>query len=277
MRVHSYRIWSLAIALAAAAPLVQAAEASVGVRTYAQDAPALPAWDEDTASGRSSQPPAVSFAVNSIYGDSSASAQGAADARTGALKAKFSAMVAGDRELVGRGATANGALSLVGDINIVGAAPSGVATFNALLGGVYATRSDSFNSTIGVNYSFQVGTSPEFNGRLDYSRGAGTFSIPFTWTQTVHPGDVIGFSAFMRASVTAALGVADLDVLNTFKITGVDLPPGYSFTPDADGFLSQFGVTPVPEPATAVLFAAGLLLVGWARRRDLGAAVVGRR
>jgi hypothetical protein len=269
MRIHSYRIWSLALALAAAAPLARAGEAEVSVRTYAQDAPTFPAWDEDTASGQSKQPPAVSFAVNSIYGDSSASAQAAADGLTGALKAKFSAMVAGDGEVVGRSATATGALSLQGNINIVGGAPMGVATFNALLGGVYTTRPDSFNSTIGVNYSFQVGTSPEFNGRLDYSRSAGTFSIPFTWTQTVHPGDVIGFSTFMRASVTAALSVAELDVLNTFKITGIDLSPGYSFTPDADGFLSQFVTSPVPEPATAALFAAGLLLVGWARRRSL--------
>ena len=70
----------------------------------------------------------------------------------------------------------------------------------------------------------------------------------------MQPGTNIAFDLYLRSTASAQFGVAELDALNTFKITTIDLPPGYSFRADSDGFLSKFGaavpITPVPEPST---------------------------
>ena len=79
----------------------------------------------------------------------------------------------------------------------------------------------------------------------------------------------------------AVAGLVDLDATNTFKITGIGLPPGYSFTSDSTGFLSQFGAptvpvdpgTPpvghVPEPGSLLLVGLAGMLVAATRRRGL--------
>lgn len=262
----------LSACLSVAAPLLaHAADAGGSVRTVALDVGFGPLTDEHTAGGNSKSPPVASQAASSQYGASMATAAVSVDGYTGAARAKFSADVAAISYIAGRGANASGALSLTGSIGIVGSGSPGVATFSAVLDGIYTADPLSFNSILSLDYAFQVGSSPEFNGRLDHSRTTGTFAIPFTWTQMVQAGDQIDFSIYLHGSATAGFGLAELDALNTFKITAIDLPPGYSFTPDADGFLSQFSATtatpPVPEPATFALCGMGLIAIALARRR----------
>lgn len=179
--------------------------------------------------------------------------------------------VAADSYLPGRNAFASSSTSLIGSIGILGVGPPQVATFGGVFEGLYSFTPSTSDSSIGIDYAFRVGSSPLFHGRLDYGRTTGKFSIPFIWTQTVQQDDMIEFDLFLSGTASVAFGVAELDALNTFKITTIDLPPGYSFRPDADGFLSKFGaaapITPVPEPATWALFSAGLALLAWRRRR----------
>lgn len=261
----------MAACLSIAAPLAHAADAGGSARTVALDVTYGSFTDEHTTGRSSKSPPVVSLAVSSQYGASMATAEVLIDGYTGAARAKFSADVAATDYVAGRGANASGALGLTGSIGIVGSGSPGVATFGGVLEGAYSADPLSFNSLMSLDYAFLVGSSPEFNGHLDYSRASGTFSIPFTWTQTVQDGDEIAFMIYLHGSATAGFGLAELDALNTFEITTIDLPPGYSFTPDADGFLSQFGAsaptTPVPEPATAVLTGIGLIAIAWAQRR----------
>jgi len=264
----------LAAGLALTAPLAHAAQVGGGVRTFALDYPHVLDSDEDTAGGNSNSPPVVSYAVDSLAGDSMAHAQISVDGYTGAMRAKFSAQVGATDYLAGRGATASGTAGLTGSIGILGSGSPVLATFGGVLEGAYSADPLSLNSSISLDYSFLVGASPDFRGRVDYSRATGTFSIPFTWTQTVQAGDRIDFLLYLHGSATAGFGLAELDALNTFEITTIDLPPGYSFTPDADGFLSQFDASaptaPVPEPATAGLIGIGLIaiVIAWTRRRS---------
>ena len=94
----------------------------------------------------------------------------------------------------------------------------------------------------------------------------------------VNPGDMMHFDLYLKTDVSAVAGLVDFDATNTFKITDITLPPGYSFTPDSNGFLSQFSAPPaivnpgtqVPEPGTLVLMSlAGMLAVVTRRHGSL--------
>lgn len=132
----------------------------------------------------------------------------------------------------------------------------------------------SADNSVAMDYHFRVGDSPEFHNtsKLYYfCCSPGTFSIPFTWTQMVSAGDAIVFDFYLRSDLVTVAGLAEFDASNTFKVTGIDLPDGYSFTSDSDGFLSKFGAAPpptsVPEPASSLLLGLGLTLMAATRRR----------
>lgn len=271
--------WVLALCAGMAWPLAHAGAVQIVVRTYAQDFPALPAGVERTDGGRATAPPVALFSVLSAAGDSTAFSQVDANGLTGAAHARFLSVVSADRYLVGRNAFASGGFNMTGNIGIVGAALPGLATFTALLEGAYTFSNPTELSTVHLDYSFQVGESPDLNGVIDGSRTSGLFSVPFTWTQLVEAGDTIPFTLFFTGNASSLAGTTDLDVLNTFKITGIDLPAGLTFTPDAQGFLSQFAapdVSSVPEPSSMLLLGIGMLAVGAVKRRGVARALGAR-
>lgn len=74
MKTHLCLPPLLALGMALAAPLAQAAEVIAGVRTYVQDVRFGQFSDEDFLSGKKSSLPVLSYSVSSLYGDSRAEA-----------------------------------------------------------------------------------------------------------------------------------------------------------------------------------------------------------
>lgn len=283
---HSTRFpaYLLALGLGAFAPLAHAADAGASVRAFATDAPSGVDFTDHSANGPSSGS-GVSRSVTSVAGNASSSAQAVVDPLSGTIHEKLNGAVAASKFIVGRAAGATSVASMRGSIDLVGPALPGLATFTAVLEGSYDISTPppfnypSIDNSVAMDYMFQVGDSPAFNNtsKLYYfCCSPGTFNIPFTWTQMVSAGDSILFDFYLRADLLTGAGLAQFDASNTFKVTGVDLPEGYSFTSDSDGFLSQFGTAPpvssVPEPQSALLFGLGLLLTAAARLRNTARA-----
>lgn len=275
-----YPAYLLALGLGALAPLAHAAYASASVSTFAYDAPSGADYTSHSANGPISGS-GVSRSVSSVVGNASSSAQAAVDPLSGALHEKLNGAVAASKFIVGRAAGGTSMASMGGSINLVGPAAPGLATFTAVLEGSYDISTPSpfdypsADNSVVMNYTFRVGDSPQFHNTSPlyyFCCSPGTFSIPFIWTQMVSAGDSILFDFSLRADLVTVAGLAQFDASNTFKVTGIDLPDGYSFTSDSDGFLSTFGaappVTSVPEPESSLLLGLGLTLMAATRRRN---------
>ena len=110
MKTHPCLPPLLALGMALAAPLAQAAEAAAGVRTYVQDgqyAPSGQRSDEDFLSGKKSSLPVLSYSVSSLYGNSRAEAQAYVDGLSGAIRTRSRSEVAADSYIAGRNAFAS--------------------------------------------------------------------------------------------------------------------------------------------------------------------------
>jgi len=287
--VHRGLAWLLALAFSstALAPLMHAGEAQVAVRVYAQDSSINASGSQSVSTPASFHPVANATAM---YTAGLARGYGYVDASTytGAIHADFQAAVDDTRFVIGRGANTSGSGSMTGSITLSAGHPPGLATFSAVLEGSYNFSNSifNFNNSISLDYAASVGDGPERSGNLSFrdvpATTAGLFSVPLTWTQMVHPGDRIDMSFYLHASVTSGVDAVELNALNTFKLTAIDLPEGYTYTPDAEGFLSQFQQptteppvtsTAVPEPATGMLMGSvilfGLALIRHRRRGTL--------
>lgn len=277
IHLQACRPYLLALGLCAMSPFGHAALAQVAVRAFGMDLPSGVGFTVNTA-GTPSGPALASRSVAAVAGDSSSYAQATADPLSGVVREKLGATVAASRYVVGRHAGGSSTASMSGSINLVGPASPGLATFTAVLEGSYNILTPapfdypSVDNSVAMNYHFQVGDSPEFHNLGDvyyFCCTPGTFSIPFSWTQLVSAGDSIFFDFYLDVDVLTVAGLSQFDASNTFKVTGVDLPDGYSFTSDASGFLSQFGapVSAVPEPMSLLLVGLGLTAIGTSRRR----------
>lgn len=278
------------VALCTASTGVTAGIVQVGVRAFAGDFPSGVPYIINTDGSLACCLTTASRAVSAVAGDASASAMAQADALNGTLKEKMSASVAASRFVIGRNSGGTSSAAMQGSINLMGPLP-GLATFGGVLEGTYNIVTpapfnfQSLDNSVRIQYNFYVGNRffnsparPPFQGdQYFFCCGAGTFSIPFSWTQLVNPGDKIDFDLSLRTDVSAVAGLVDFDATNTFKITNIDLPTGYSFTSDASGFLSQFGATPVAqvdEPQTLLLVGLAGLLAATTRRRNVRKAAV---
>ncbi|MDD5580487.1 MAG: hypothetical protein PHY16_14565 [Methylobacter sp.] len=271
---RAYLIISFNMALFAASPSY-AAIAQVSVTAFASDVPSGVSFTKNVDGSPATGFAVASRTVTTVAGNASSQAVAQADALSGAIKEKVSADVVADHYVIGRNSGASSISSMGGSINLAGGtALPGLATFTAVLEGSYSVLTPapfnfpSLDNSIRMQYTFQVGDSPEFHDNLLYSCCTpGTFSIPFTWTQVVQPGDDIFFNLFLKTDASAVAGDVKFDASNTFKINGIDLPPGYTFTSDAQGFLSQYaGPLSVPVPATFWLFGSVLALIVAIRR-----------
>jgi PEP-CTERM motif len=270
--------WMLALAFGSPAiiPSTLAGEAQVGVRAFVQDLAVNASGEQSVGTPASFHPTASATALYKA-GLSNAFLHADANALTGALHANYLANVGADHYVVGRNAFASGSAAVTGSITLSDGYPPGLATFSAILEGAYNFDNSVFKyqNSMSLDFSASVGNGPERNGHLDFDPFtiAGLFSVPMTWTQMVHPGERIDMYFYMSGRVSGLVGMNTLDVSNTFRLTDIDLPSGYTYTPDADGFLSEFQnpsepppLSPVPEPATTGLFGAAVL-TGLAFRR----------
>ena len=268
-------VLAVLLVLAAAEP-ANAADVQVSVRVSAIDIgfPTVINTDGGQAGALQGTPPLASFSVQGTSGIVLSSAAMQADAFTGKIRGNLLSSVGDTAPRVGRGGSATGTASMVGSITLAGPAP-GVATFTGVVEGAYnfGTADARYFNSGSIEANGIIGDVYREIGTLNFDprTGAGLFSVPLTWTMAVLPGQRLDMSFYLRSTLTTVVDISSIDIANTFKLTAIDLPAGYTYKADEQGFLSQFAPTAVPEPASSTLLLAGLGGVAvLARRRGLG-------
>ena len=253
------------LALATTSPL-HAAEVQVGVRISAMDIgyDTVILSDGGFAGPVQGTVPRTSFFVQGSSGVVLSSSFMQADALTGQMRGNLlSSVSSGDTTpRPGRGGSATGTASMTGSITLAGSAPPGLATFAGIFEGAYnfGTANTRYNNSASVEGYGIVGDVYQGINRIDFNAftGAGLFGVPLSWTVAVQPGQRLDMSFYMRAALISVVGITTIDIGNTFKLTSISLPAGYTYAPDAQGFLSQFVPSVVPEPTSGTLLLAGL-------------------
>jgi len=215
-------------------------------------------------------PPVAAYAVQGSTGIVWSRAAMAADGLSGRIGGSLVSTVGDTMPRAGRGGSATSVASMVGSIVLSGPAP-GMATFTGLLEGAYnfGTADARFNNSGGIEGYGLIGDVYRDIGRIDFDplTGAGLFGVPLSWTVPVLPGQRLDMQFDLRSTRSTVVGISAIDFSNTFKLTSIALPAGYTYAPDAQGFLSTFVPSAVPEPAPAALLLAGLGGVAFAVRR----------
>lgn len=266
---------ALALALACTTWAAGAAEVQVGMSATAIDIGLNSVSNSSSGMAGPVQgtPPRLVLSTSAAAGVVSSGAFVGADALTGQMRAGFNSLTNIDENpRPGRGGSARGSGLMTGAITLVGAAPPGVASFSAVIEGAYNFGNSvfRFNNSAHIDFSGSIGDVTR-NALMDFDlfSSAGLFSIPITWTMPVQPGQRLDMSFYLSGRVASVVSGVTLDLSNTFKLTAITLPAGYSYVSDAQGFLSQFQ-SPVPEPTGSVLLLAGGLALAWRRRCTAG-------
>ena len=266
---------ALALALACTTWAAGAAEVQVGMYATAIDIGLnfVSNSNGGTAGPVQGTPPQLLLSTSAVVGVVSSAAFVGADALTGQMRAAFNSLTNIDENpRPGRGGSARGSGSMTGAITLVGAAPPGVATFSAIIEGSYNFGNSDFrfNNRAHIDFSGSIGDVTR-NAVMDFDpfSSAGLIGIPITWTMPVQAGQRLDMSFYLTGRVESVVSGVTLDLSNTFKLTAITLPTGYSYVSDAQGFLSLFQ-SPVPEPTSSVLLLAGGLALAWRLRCTAG-------
>lgn len=264
----------LALMMATAAT-VQAAEVRVGARATAIDiGHDFVANSSEGSAGRvQGTPPLLSLSTSAGAGIVGSFSSAAANAYTGQISGMVQSVVGDTVPLAGRGGSATSIGSMEGSITVSGPAP-GMASFSAVIEGDYnfGSAPERFFNTGYIEGYGIIGDVYHGLERVNFDprTSNGVFSYNLTWTLPVEPGQTLDMSFYLNMGVVSSVDIANVSMLHTFKLTAIDLPVGYSYTSDAEGFLSEF--TPsVPEPASATLLLAGAMALAWRRRSVLRA------
>ncbi len=251
----------------------QAAEVQVGAQATAIDIGHD--FSSNSSGGTAGRvqgtPPLLSLSTSATSGIVDSFSSAAANAYTGRINGMVESLVGDTAPIAGRGGSATSVASMIGSITVFGPAP-GMASFSAVIEGAYNfgnTPARFFNTGF-IEANAVIGDVYRGLDRVDFDprSSAGLFSYGLTWTLPVEPGQTLDMSFYVRMGVTSQVDIASVNMLNTFKLTAIDLPAGYTYTSDAEGFLSEF--TPsVPEPASATLLLAGAMALVWRRRSVL--------
>lgn len=251
----------------------QAAEVQVSARATAIDiGHDFSSNSADGSAGRvQGTPPLLSLSTSAGSGIVNSSSTAAANAYTGRINGMVESVVGDTAPIAGRGGSATSIASMTGSITVFGPAP-GMASFSAVIEGAYnfGNAPARFFNTGNIEANGVIGDVYRGLDRVDFDprSSAGLFSYVLTWTLPVEPGQTVDMSFYVHMAVTSQVDIASVNMLNTFKLTAIDLPAGYTYTSDAEGFLSEF--TPsVPEPASATLLLAGVVALAWRRRSVL--------
>jgi PEP-CTERM motif len=289
MKHRQFSLVALGAALVlGGATAAQATQVSVGVTASAIDIPDGFAFVTNSDGANPLGLPTASATAGASAGSSFSQAEANVDALAGAMHMSLSASTSNPPTGMspGRDGFAQGSMFMSGSITLSDGLPAGDATFTAILEGLYngGPADTGAGNIISGNYDFTVSTdnvtSGTVAGPIYFGPGeGGSFAIPMSVTLPVYGGEVVYFNMDLSSTyVEAVAGSVAFDASKTFKITGVDLPPGYTYTPDSGGFLSEFGGTepsPVPEPATWTLSLMGLVgVVFTAARRRRGRGVM---
>ena len=255
----------IVLLVGAAAGPASAAEVQVSVAATAIDPPN--GFVANTAGGTAGPvqgtQPVVSFGTSATSGIVSSSAGMQADAYTGQIRGNVLSTVGSLAPAGASGGSATSIASMNGSITLGSAGLPGMATFSAVVEGSYdfGSSASRFMNSAFIEANGVIGDVYRGFDRFNFDpfTGAGFFSFPLTWAVPVQPGQRLDMSFYVRMGVISAVGATDIDMLNSFKLTSLNLPGGYTYTPDAQGFLSQFTPSVVPEPASGLLLIAGLL------------------
>ncbi|MEO8123348.1 MAG: PEP-CTERM sorting domain-containing protein [Burkholderiales bacterium] len=264
-------IFALVMATAATA---QAAEVQVSTRATAIDIghDFVVNVSEGSAGRVQGTPPLLSLSTSAGAGIVDSFSSAAANAYTGQISGMVQSVVGDTAPLAGRGGSATSIGSMTGSITVSGPAP-GMASFSAVIEGAYnfGSAPARYFNTGNIEGNGIIGD--VYRGldivNFDPRTSNGLFSYGLTWTLPVEPGQTLDMSFYLHMLVTSQVDIASVSMLHTFKLTSIDLPAGYTYTSDAEGFLSEFTPSPVPEPASATLLLAGALALAWRRRAVL--------
>lgn len=260
----------LALMMATAAT-VQAAEVQVSTRATAIDIghDFVVNVSEGAAGRVQGTPPLLSLSTSAGAGIVGALSSAAANAYTGQISGMVQSVVGDTAPLAGRGGSATSIGSMEGSITVSGPAP-GMASFSAVIEGDYnfGSAPERFFNTGYIEGYGLIGDVYHGLERVNFDprTSNGVFSYGLTWTLPVEPGQTLDMSFYLRMFVTSQDDIANVSMLHTFKLTSIELPTGYTYTSDSEGFLSEFTPPAVPEPASGMLLLAGAIALAWRRR-----------